>query len=149
MDDLPAKKQAINPQESARETGQRNNQQGQEMESKAIRPEVLSRLRSSLSKLGSQAFFELINAYLGEAESRVVKMQRALAQGNMPELYLAAHTLKSSSALVGAAFLAGLCQQLEADASDSAPPNVYEMLTLIEAEYNRVKVALEAELADK
>jgi HPt (histidine-containing phosphotransfer) domain-containing protein len=80
-------------------------------------------------------------------------MNQALSQSNMTELQLASHTLKSSSALVGAARLSGLCEQLEGQAREAVQhsldilPNVYEKFSQIQAEYNRVEKALEIELS--
>jgi len=121
----------------------------------AIRPEAMGKLRSALSRPGPEAFREVITTYLREAESRIAQMNQALAESNLPEIQLAAHTLKSNSALVGAAHLSRLCQELEAQVSSAVehridmPPDVYVMFSHIRAEYNRVEIALEAELAEK
>ncbi len=138
---------------SAHESEQENEQHEQAGEKNSVDSEKLERLRSSMSKLGEQAFVELIHSYLGEAEYRVAQMQQSLSQSNLADLQLAAHTLRSSSALVGATRLAQLCQELEtsirtASGSErSQLPNVYEMSSQIATVYNRVKAALETELA--
>jgi len=145
----------MSPTKNSQGNGQASNNSDQADESNALRPEVLRKLRSALSKLRSNAFKEVINAYLHEAESRIAQMNRALSQSNLPELQLAAHTLKSSSALVGAAHLSSLCQQLEAQVSSAVehrinlPPNVYEMFSQIQREYNRVEIALVSVLAEE
>ena len=133
---------------------QENEQHGQKGENESVDMEKLERLRSSMSKLGAQAFAELIHSYLGEAEYRVAQMQQALSQSNLADLQLAAHTLRSSSALVGATHLSQLCQELEtsirteSELERGQSPNVYQMLSQIVAEYNGVKSRLETELAE-
>jgi HPt (histidine-containing phosphotransfer) domain-containing protein len=121
-------------------------------ESKAIHPEKLEKLKFALSKLGPKAFWEVITAYLRESKSRVAQMNQAVSQSNLPELHRAVHTLKSSSALMGAVHLSDLCAQLEAQVCETIehgidiPPNVYEMSSQIQSEYNRVEIVLETEL---
>jgi HPt (histidine-containing phosphotransfer) domain-containing protein len=138
--------------QNTRRNNQVNSQPDQSVESEAIHPEKLGKLRSALIKLGPKAFREVISTFLSEAKSRIEQMNQALSQSNLPELRLAAHTLKSSSALVGAVHLSGLCEQLEAQVCEAiedrikSPPNIYEMFSQIKTEYNRVEIALEIEL---
>jgi HPt (histidine-containing phosphotransfer) domain-containing protein len=145
----------MNPMQKIRRTKQDNRHPDQAAEANAIHSEVLGRLRFALSKTGPKAFREVIIAYLREAESRIAQMNLALSQSNLPELQIAVHTLKSSSALVGAADLSRLCQEFEVQVwsavehSINMPPNAYEMFSNIQAEYNRVEIALETELLEE
>jgi len=56
-----------------------------------------------------------------------------------------AHTLTSSSAALGAATLANLCQELEVMSSTGANKGSLEKLLQLKAEYKRVEEALQLE----
>jgi HPt (histidine-containing phosphotransfer) domain-containing protein len=82
---------------------------------------------------------ELIDTYLADAPSLLAAMRHALATGDTTALYRAAHTLKSSSAALGAESLASLCRRLEH--GDGSPET---LLTQAEDEYRLVRRSLEA-----
>jgi HPt (histidine-containing phosphotransfer) domain-containing protein len=56
---------------------------------------------------------EIIDMFLHDAPSRVREIENALKIGDINTLERAAHTLKSSSANVGAVQLSHICQKLE------------------------------------
>jgi HPt (histidine-containing phosphotransfer) domain-containing protein len=82
---------------------------------------------------------ELIDTYLADAPDLLVAMRDALAAREAAGLRRAAHTLKSTSAMLGARRLADLCRRLE-DAEGSAET----LVTQAEDEYLRVRVDLQA-----
>jgi HPt (histidine-containing phosphotransfer) domain-containing protein len=92
-------------------------------------------------------FGELIGLFLGELESGVVSMRKALAQGNAVVLSRLAHSLKGSSASMGARTLAVLCQTLEGTAKSAELQGVEAQLEQIESEVHLVREALEKEAA--
>jgi HPt (histidine-containing phosphotransfer) domain-containing protein len=57
----------------------------------------------------------VVGLYLDDAPRHVAAIEAALARGDARALTLAAHTLKSASASMGAAQLAQLCRILEQD----------------------------------
>ena len=59
---------------------------------------------------------ELIDLYLLDAPQRIAEIRHALATGDWKLLERAAHTLKSSSANIGARGLSQLCTELEREA---------------------------------
>ena len=73
-------------------------------------------------------------------------MVEAVAQGNADGLRNVAHTLKSSSANVGALGLAELCKELERMGKEGKFENLAEVLAGVEEEYKRVVEALEKEV---
>lgn len=107
----------------------------------------LERLRSVFGERAPQTLAEIINAYLKEAPERLEQIRQAQEQAQALPLYRAAHTLKSSSALLGAIQLAQLCQQLESSAQAGDLSSTKNLVLCLEAEYNRVKAALESELS--
>lgn len=74
---------------------------------------ALRELRQSVD--GDRGFVvELIEAYLADGAAQVSDIEAALAAGDAEALVRPAHTLKSSSATVGAARLSVLARELEA-----------------------------------
>jgi HPt (histidine-containing phosphotransfer) domain-containing protein len=73
---------------------------------------VVAELRDSVG--GDEAFvMELVDAYLAEGPSDLAAMDAAAAAGDAAALIRPAHTLKSSSAAVGAMRLAAISNQVE------------------------------------
>lgn len=71
----------------------------------------------SLRELGGEddpsLVFELIDIFLQDAPQRMKDISESLASGDIKRLERAAHTLKSSSANVGAMWLSTICKEME------------------------------------
>lgn len=65
------------------------------------------------SKKGGSMALELANSFLNESPQLLTEMKAALKANNSDQLKRAAHTLKSTSRIMGATHLPGLCQTLE------------------------------------
>jgi PAS domain S-box-containing protein len=87
---------------------------------------------------------ELIGLYFDSAPNLLADLRQAIAQEDGGLLFRAAHTLKPTSATLGAIALATLCEELEHMGRVGALEGAVEKLAQVEAEYQRVKVALEA-----
>jgi HPt (histidine-containing phosphotransfer) domain-containing protein len=87
----------------------------------------------------------IIDAYLDDTPKLIEKIKQALDADDMFEVAKAAHTLKSSSANVGAAELSDRCKQLEASARRGSVGMVRELLSDVENAYTSVESALVAE----
>jgi HPt (histidine-containing phosphotransfer) domain-containing protein len=87
---------------------------------------------------------ELIDTYVGDAPEQLEALRAALATGAVAELVRPAHTLKSSSASLGALDLAERCRQLEASAKAGQSEAASEAIDAIASELERVMQALEA-----
>jgi CheY-like chemotaxis protein/HPt (histidine-containing phosphotransfer) domain-containing protein len=88
---------------------------------------------------------ELIDSFLETAPPLLERLRQGLAQGNAAEVRAAAHTIKSSSNDFGATRLAELCQRLEDMGKAGQLAGAAELVAQVEAEYEPVKAALEAE----
>jgi HPt (histidine-containing phosphotransfer) domain-containing protein len=104
---------------------------------------VLAGLLDSVG--GDREFLgELLQVYFEDSPQLMEAMHSALAAGNAEEFRRAAHSLKSNSANFGAMQLSRMCKGLEemgkAGTLDGAAGRILEA----EAEYARVKSALEA-----
>ncbi len=85
--------------------------------------------------------------YLSSSHTQVENLQRAVQQQDLQSMLMAAHTLKSSSAMLGASGLAALAGQLEAACrADQAMPAM-GLVPLIETEHQRVCALFRQELS--
>jgi len=85
----------------------------------------------------------LIEIFMEDATRLLGEMRAAVEQGEAEKLERAAHALKGSSATLGAEPLSALCQELEAMGRAGALDGAAARLAQAEAEYERVRVALE------
>jgi CheY-like chemotaxis protein len=88
----------------------------------------------------------VIDRYSEDAPRLVAAMRAAAASSDAHGLQLAAHTLKSASANVGAVSLAGLCKSLELSGRSGVTAGAAEALGELERELDRVASALQVEL---
>lgn len=89
-------------------------------------------------------FFDLIQIYLDDAPKRIAEIEHALAEGDAPQLALAAHSLKGSSANFGAHRLCVLSERLEHLGRQGALGEVPTHLPALKEEFARVTEALKA-----
>jgi HPt (histidine-containing phosphotransfer) domain-containing protein len=91
----------------------------------------------------------VIDRYNEDAPRLVQNMRAAAADQDAHALQVAAHTLKSASANLGAAALASLCKGLEMRGRSGQVQGAGEALPELERELARVSAALQAELAQQ
>ncbi len=107
-----------------------------------LNPSTLESLREI------EALEEVIEIYLVESPKLLDCLTVAIAQDESGEIEEAAHSLKSTSAAVGALTLAELSQQLESlgrshhTSKTPPPPEVTEIFSQLMSEYEQVKTAL-------
>lgn len=89
-------------------------------------------------------FLELIDLFLQDAPQRMQEIERGLAQDELPVLERAAHTLKSSSANIGAMTLSSLCRQMEEQARKHEKAGLAELYASSRSLWTRVEAALNA-----
>ena len=77
-----------------------------------IDQKALDNIRSLGS--GNELLRKVLQAYLSTAPKLIEEYSQGLASGNVEQAHRAVHTLKSSSANVGAVRLSDLCKQIEA-----------------------------------
>ncbi len=110
-----------------------------------IEKTVLDGIRE-LEGAGNRGFFErIINLYLSGASGLVEGILSGAEKGDMDSLLRAAHTLKSSSANVGATGLSDLCRKIEGKAVAGEPVSAGDpLLSKFEGEFRSVQGALKA-----
>jgi HPt (histidine-containing phosphotransfer) domain-containing protein len=88
---------------------------------------------------------QLIDVYLEESPALLQAMSTGVTQNDAAAMKQAAHTLKSSSASLGAMGFSQLCEQLEVIGSSDTTAGALELFAKVESEYERVKTALQIE----
>jgi CheY-like chemotaxis protein/HPt (histidine-containing phosphotransfer) domain-containing protein len=106
----------------------------------AIDGQVFENLHHNLG----EAVIDLITVYLDNSTKLVAEMREASVQESVDTLHISAHTLKSSSALVGAIALSSLCEELETMARAQELDDIVQKVEQVEAEYQRVEETLSA-----
>ncbi|MBD2092805.1 response regulator [Microcoleus sp. FACHB-1515] len=91
--------------------------------------------------LGKAVLVELIDSYRQESPHLLQKMQTAIAQQDASALRLAAHTLKASSATLGAIALSQLCKSIELQAVQNQVASA-EQLQRVKLEYEQAIAVL-------
>ena len=99
---------------------------------KAGRPDLLARL---------------VKTYLSYAPTALAELDSALADGDFDALNRLAHSLKSSSANLGATSLSAGCRQLEISAKDKNLAHCAELTSNIHKAFDIVQAALEVQIA--
>lgn len=110
-----------------------------------IDPTVLQELKEMMGEESPEFLAEVIDSYLEDAPQLLQAIHTAITQEDAARLEQAAHTLKSSSATLGAMTLAELSKQLEAMGRAGIVEHGVETTSQLKAEYARVKVALQLE----
>jgi HPt (histidine-containing phosphotransfer) domain-containing protein len=105
---------------------------------------ALNRIRAVQPELVEK----VINIYSKDAPQLMTAISDAIAQSDPEALKKAAHTLKSSSANVGAVTLAELCKTLEMMGREKAIEKADEVAGKLSGEYSRVLAALNKHLGE-
>jgi HPt (histidine-containing phosphotransfer) domain-containing protein len=90
---------------------------------------------------------ELIGLFLEDTPKLLADLRGAVVQKDAEGLERVAHSLKSSSATLGAMTLSTLCRELEVMGRAGTLEGAVEKVAQVEAEYERVKAALEEQTA--
>lgn len=85
---------------------------------------------------------DVLDLFLEDAPQRLAELGEALGGGDAERLGRAAHGLKSSSAYVGAAGLAGACRELEALGRAGSLEGAPQLVRRCTEEYERARAAL-------
>ncbi|MSQ48072.1 MAG: response regulator [Deltaproteobacteria bacterium] len=109
-------------------------------------PHALDQIRTLQRPGKPNIIHRLVGSYLKDSVSLIETIRVAIAQNDPPTLHRAAHTLKSTSATVGAQSLAKLCQNLEDIGQANTTDNAAALMSAIEREYQQVATALQSEL---
>jgi HPt (histidine-containing phosphotransfer) domain-containing protein len=87
---------------------------------------------------------ELIEIFLADAPQRLHDISKGLSSGDLKTVERAAHTLKSSSANIGAVGLSNLCREMEQIAREKKLDAIPPLFTRSKEAMHEVQSALEA-----
>lgn len=114
------------------------------MTTEALDPEAVRHLLDITG--GDLAFVdELIDTYIDDASLQLEAMRQAAAVGHVEAMVRPAHSLKSSSANVGAVAVTEACRSLEADGRAGTIVDAVARVAVCEAAFEAAKAALLAE----
>jgi CheY-like chemotaxis protein/HPt (histidine-containing phosphotransfer) domain-containing protein len=106
---------------------------------------VLDEIRALQSPGRPNILHKVINHYIEDTPKLLASLHEALAKGDAQALQLTAHSLKSSSANVGAVQLSSLSNELETRGRENDIKDAEQLLTGIESSYVMIKERLESE----
>jgi CheY-like chemotaxis protein len=89
-----------------------------------------------------QVLVGVVDRYLEESPNLLQAIAEAVAQGDAEVLQRSAHTLKSTSAMLGATSLSQLCQELETNGHNGSLASSEAMVSQVKTEYERVQTTL-------
>ncbi|HEL2980886.1 TPA: response regulator [Stenotrophomonas maltophilia] len=120
----------------------------QETKSQAVVQPVLDRdVLDELHAVIGEAAIQIITVFLEDAPAMVQQLQQAAQSGDEARLQAVAHSLKSSSANVGASSLSAVAQRIEHEARSGSLQRPAVAVALLVAEFARARVALTGYLA--
>jgi len=113
------------------------------MEQQGIENAIRDQAREWAAEYGEDFAVELAGDFLSDAAARMARLRQALARGDADSLMLEAHTLKSSSASVGALAFADLAKRFEAAGREGNLAALAGEVNLFEEQFAAVKASLE------
>jgi HPt (histidine-containing phosphotransfer) domain-containing protein len=104
---------------------------------------VFERLRQTIGSDEQQKLAELVSIFIAHTDKFFHDLEQAAAQDNTESLQYMAHTLKSSSASLGAMRLSRLCRELELACHANDVALAKELASQVSDELHKVHQALE------
>ncbi|MES2321518.1 MAG: response regulator [Pseudomonadota bacterium] len=109
-----------------------------------INRHALENIRALSADRGNALVQKVINAYVGDTPQHMQSLRRAIAEADPGNLRKVAHSLKSSSANVGAETLAQMCKEMETLGRTDTIEGADGILTDMEQEFQAVRHSLSA-----
>jgi CheY-like chemotaxis protein len=109
-----------------------------------INRHALDNIRALSASGGNALLQRVIHAYVDDTPQHLQALHQAIGALNPGNLRKAAHSLKSSSANVGAETLAGLCKELETLGRTGSTDGAAGLLGAMEREFQAVRHSLSA-----
>jgi len=104
----------------------------------SIDPEAIANLRQLSPGDNGEFLREIIGIYIEDTPKRIAEMKSCLASGDVPGFTRASHTIKGSSANVGAQVLRSIAERLEFMTRKEGLGQVAPVIEECEAEFARV-----------
>jgi HPt (histidine-containing phosphotransfer) domain-containing protein len=114
------------------------------VEQSAIERDIEDKAKKWIDEYGEDFLVELIDIYLKDTPNRLRQLRQAFDGDDSATFVREAHTLKSSSANVGAAGLSALAKEMEFAGRNGKMTKMVTEMNRFEEEFAQVKAALEA-----
>jgi len=105
-----------------------------------IDSESIENLRSLNPGDGDEFLREIITIYLEDTPQRIAELEESLADGDNVRFTRAAHSVKGSSANLGAMTVRSVAEQLEHQSNKQGLGNVAELVTALKIQFGRAQV---------
>ena len=109
-----------------------------------INRQALENIRALSAVHGDALLERVLQAYLDDTPTHLQTLRQAIASGNTSQVRKAAHSLKSSSANVGADVLAQRCKEMEQLARNDTTAGAAALLVDMDRSFQAVRQALGA-----
>jgi signal transduction histidine kinase/DNA-binding response OmpR family regulator len=119
------------------------------MNTDVIDMQALDQIRSLQRPGAPDVLARLLNLYLEKSPPQVAAIRKAADEGDAATLHAQAHSLKSSSANVGAQRVSALCRELEEMGRESRLESARASVDVLEHEYAQAERALQAMLSSR
>lgn len=107
-----------------------------------IDPQAIENLRALNPDDGDEFLREIIAIYLEDTPQRMAELEQSLSSGDIPKFTRAAHSIKGSSANVGALAVRAIAEQLEHHSTKQGLDGVASMMETLKAEFSRAQAEL-------
>ena len=111
-------------------------------------PPIVPEVLDDLYQVMQDEFTSLLGTYLESVKNMLDDMEKSLVAGDMESIVMPAHSLKSSSANVGALRLSGFAKAMEEGGKSGDAERVKSNWNRVRREFPRVMVELEAVMAN-
>jgi HPt (histidine-containing phosphotransfer) domain-containing protein len=109
----------------------------------ALAPVLDAEVIEELRAIMGDEYRGLIRMFVEDAPTHIAKLQSALAANDVPGMVAPAHTLKSSSANLGAMALSAVARRIEQGARTATLEKPALAVLMLENEFKRAKGALD------
>jgi signal transduction histidine kinase/DNA-binding response OmpR family regulator len=106
---------------------------------------VLEQIRALQQPGAPSILAQVIGVYLEDSPAMIEGLKQALKTGDIATLTETAHSLKSSSANLGASRLSALCKELELSGKAGATEDLTGLVARIDAEFETARSSLQTE----
>lgn len=113
-----------------------------------VEQDIVKKAKEWIDDYGEEFLVELIETYIEDAVTRLGELRRAFDSADIETVTREAHTLKSSSANVGAMKLSRLAKDVEAAGRSGDLSHVGEQIARSEVEFAEARCSLERLRAD-
>jgi len=102
-----------------------------------IDPNAIKSIQALNPEDGGEFLREIVSIYLEDTPLRIAELDQSLAAGDVPKFARAAHSIKGSSANLGAAILRVAAERLETEARRNGLKAVGPLVAEVKSEFAR------------